>query len=189
MAKMLKTYKDQLVEYEIYKLVDYYDPILRQPTVPFKFESIEDNKRAHYMAFSMAETLGKLEGLGLSANQVGLSYRIFALNLGDKIWSLINPKVISVSSTMTKYKEGCLSYPGMYLEIGRPDSVKVQFQAMGGEIIEQEFNGLTATCVMHELDHLDGIMYTDKVPRVKLIRAKEKVKTNLKKMKKLAMAS
>lgn len=186
MAKMLKTYKDQLVEYEIYKLVDYYDPILRQPTIPFKFESIEDNKRAHYMAFSMAETLGKLEGLGLSANQVGLEERVCAINMGNEIWTMFNPEIISHSLVPSSYQEGCLSYPGLYLKVDRWDSIKIKFQAINGEWVEQEFSGMTAVCIQHELDHLDGILYTDKVSSFRLDQAKRKVKKNVKRLKMFA---
>ena len=183
MTKMIKTYKGDLVEYEIYKLIDYYDPILRQPTKPMKLETVDDFKEAHYMAFSLAETLDKLQGLGLSANQVGLPWRVCAVNMGTEIWTMFNPEIIERSETTTDYQEGCLSYPGLYLKLQRPDYVKVRFQAVNGNFIEQEFNGLTAVCVQHEIDHLDGVMYTDKVSHMKLEQAKRKVKQNVKKMK------
>lgn len=180
---MLKTYKNQLVEYEIYKLVDYYDPILRQPTTPFKFESIEDNKRAHYIAFSMAETLGKLQGLGLSANQVGLKEKFCAINMGSEIWTMFNPEIVTHSYVPSSYQEGCLSYPGLYLKIHRWESVTVKFQAINGDWVQETFSGLTAVCIQHELDHLDGILYTDKVNSFNLEQAKRKVKKNVKRMK------
>jgi peptide deformylase len=183
MAKMIKTYKGDLVEYEIYKLVDFYDPILRKPTTPLKLETLDDFKYAHYLAFSLAETLNRLEGLGLSANQVGLPHRVCAVNLGDEIWTMFNPVIIDRSETFADFQEGCLSYPGLYLKINRPDHIKVRFQAVNGEVVEREFDGLTAVCVQHELDHLDGIMYTDKVSHMKLEQAKRKVRQNLKKMK------
>lgn len=183
MAKMIKMYKGDYVEYEIFKLVDFYDPILRQPTVPVKFDTLEDLKHAHYLAFSMAETLGKYEGLGLSANQVGLKERVCAINLGEEIWTMFNPEIIERSQTTADYQEGCLSYPGLYLKLARPDHIKVRFQATNGEFVEQEFDGLTAVCVQHEIDHLDGLVYTDKVSPIKLEQAKRKVKQNLKKMK------
>lgn len=183
MSKMVKTYKGDLVEYEIYKLVDFYDPILRQPTTPIKLETLDDFKQAHYIAFSMAETLSALEGLGLSANQVGLPWRVCAINMGEEIWTMFNPEIIERSQTTTDYQEGCLSYPGLYLKLNRPDHIKVRFQAVNGQSIEREFDGLTAVCIQHELDHLDGIMYTDKVSPIKLDQAKKKVKHNLKRMK------
>ena len=176
MAKMIKTYKGQLVEYEIYELVDFYDAILREPTVPFKFESIEDNKRAHYMAFSMAETLGKLEGLGLSANQVGLKERVCAINMGNEIWTMFNPEIVSHSMVPSSYQEGCLSYPGLYLKVERWETITVKFQAINGEWVQETFSGMTAVCIQHELDHLNGVLYTDKVSKLKLEQAKKKVK-------------
>ena len=183
MTKMMKTYKGDFVEYEIYNLVDFYDKGLRTPTQPFKFESIEDNKLAHYIAFSLAETLQKHEGLGLSANQVGLPWRVCAVNMGTEIWTMFNPEIIEKSMIPTEYQEGCLSYPGLYLKLKRPDHIKVRFQAINGEFIEHDFDGLTAVCVQHEIDHLDGVMYTDKVSAIKLEQAKRKVKQNLKRMK------
>jgi len=186
MAKMIKTYKGDLVEYEIYKLVDFYDPILREPTVPFKFESIEDNKRAHYIAFSMAETLGKLEGLGLSSNQVGHKERFCAINMGNEIWTMFNPEIVTHSYVPSNYQEGCLSYPGLYLKIDRWENVTVKFQAINGDWVQETFSGLTAVCVQHELDHLDGIVYTDKVSSFRLEQAKRKVKKNVKRIKMFA---
>jgi peptide deformylase len=183
MSKMVKYYKGDLVEYEILKLVDFYDPILRQPTVPVKFDTLEEQKRVAYLSFSLCETLGELQGLGLSANQVGLKERMCAINMGSEIWVLINPEIIEKSETPTEYGEGCLSYPGLYLKLKRPDHIKVKFQAIGGQVVEHEFDGLTAVCIQHEIDHLDGILYTDKISPIKLDQAKRKVKQNLKKMR------
>jgi peptide deformylase len=181
---MVKYYKGDLVEFDVLKLVDFYDPILRQPTIPVKFDTLEEQKHASYLAFSLAETLNSMQGLGLSANQVGLRERVCAINMGDKIWTMFNPEIIERSETLADYSEGCLSYPGLYLKLNRSDHIKVRFQAIGGQIVEQEFDGLTAVCVQHELDHLDGVVYTNKVSPIKLEQAKRKVKQNLKKMRK-----
>lgn len=187
MSKMIKFYKGNMVEYEIYNLVDFYDPILREPTVPFDFSQPDATKRAEYIAFSLAETLSKHQGLGLSANQVGLMDRVCAINMGTEIWTLFNPEITYKSETIAPYSEGCLSYPGLYLKIGRPDKIRVKFQAIGGQYTEHEFDGLTAVCIQHEMDHLNGIMFTDYVSPIKLDIAKRKVKTNLKKMSRFVM--
>ena len=187
MSKMVKYYKGDLVEFEILKLVDFYDPILREPTVPVKFETFEEQKRASFLAFSLTETLNKLRGLGLSANQVGLKERVCAVNMGEHIWVMFNPEIIERSETFADFAEGCLSYPGLYLKLKRPDHIKVRFQAIGGQYTEHEFNGLTAVCVQHEIDHLDGKLYTDLVSPIKLDQAKRKIKKNLKKMKEFDM--
>ena len=182
MTKKLKFYKGDMLECEIYKLVDFYDPILKEPTVPFKLETHDDFERARYVAFSLAETLSEHEGLGLSANQVGMNERVCAINMGAEIWTLFNPVITSRSLTPSTYQEGCLSYPGLYLTVKRSERITVKFQAVGGQWVEQEFTGLTAVVIQHELDHLDGVLFTDKVSSIKLEQAKRKVKKNIKKM-------
>ena len=186
MAKVVKYHNGSLIEYEVYKLVDFYDPILRQPTIPVKLETAADKKHADTIALSLAETLAKSQGLGLSANQCGRTERMFAINMGEQIWTMINPEIIKKSDTTSNLSEGCLSYPGLYLKIPRHKTIKVRFQAIGGQFVEQEFTGLTSVCVQHEIDHLDGIVYTNKVSSLKLEQAKRKVKSNLKKMQILA---
>lgn len=182
--KKVKLYKGNLVEFEIFKLVDYYDPILRTPTKAFEFANEDAKDRAAYLSFSMAETLERLGGIGLSANQVGLDVRLCVVNMGNEIWSMFNPEIINRSGELnTEYQEGCLSYPGLYLKIPRDKHIKVRFQAIGGQVVEHEFDGLTAVCVQHEIDHLNGVAYTDLVSPIKLDQAKRKVKTNLKKMR------
>lgn len=184
MAKMVKYYKGDLVEYEVFKLVDFYDPILREPTVPMKFDTPDDLKRSSYLAFSLSETLSELQGLGLSANQVGLKERVCVINMNTEIWVMFNPEIIDKSLVPADYAEGCLSYPGLYLKLNRPNHIKVRFQAVGGQIVEHEFDGLTAVCIQHEIDHLDGKLFTQQVSPIKLEQAKRKVKQNLRKMKK-----
>lgn len=173
-----------LSAYEVYKLVDFYDPILRQPTVPVDLSSSEAKKNVDRIANSLAETLKRLDGLGLSANQCGRTERMFALNMGEQIWVLINPEIIEKTGDASDLAEGCLSYPGLYLKLKRPDHIKVKFQVLSGDWIEQEFDGLSAVCVQHEMDHLDGKVFTEMVSPIKLDQAKKKVKQNLKRWKK-----
>lgn len=183
MTQKVKYYKGDLIKYEIYKLVDYYDPILRQPTIPFDFTKQEQFFKSEYIAFSLAETLNTMQGLGLSANQVGLRDRVCAINMGEQIWVMFNPEIIETGAGTAEYSEGCLSYPGLYLKLNRPNHIKVRFQAIGGQTVEKEFDGLTAVCIQHEIDHLDGKLFTEMVSPIKLEQAKRKVKKNLKKMR------
>ena len=182
MTKMTKFFEGGWIDYEILKLVDYYDPILRESTVPFDFDS-RPAKDALSIAFTLVETMDKYGGLGLSANQVGLKDRVCVINMGKEAWTLFNPRIVKASLAPSQYQEGCLSYPGLYLKVHRSESITVQFQALNGQVVEQEFSGLTAVCIQHEIDHLDGVVYTDKVSPIKLDQAKRKVKKNLKKMK------
>lgn len=185
MAKIIKYRDGMLVEYEILKLVDFYDPILRQQTVPYDFANRKD---AEYIAYSLVETMSRYGGLGLSANQVGLKDRVCVVNMGEKAWVMFNPQIIESSGKIADFSEGCLSYPGLYVKCNRQDHIKVRFQAVGGQFVEQEFDGLTAVCVQHEIDHLDGIVYTSHISPIHLEKAKRKVKSNLKKLARVRVA-
>lgn len=188
MSRTVKYINGNLIEYEVLKLVDFYDPILRKPTELFDFNAYNASKEADYLAYSLVETMGYYGGLGLSANQCGINKRICVINMGEQAWIMFNPQIIEKSEKVADFSEGCLSYPGLYVKIGRPDHIKVRFQALGGQTVEHEFDGLTAVCVQHELDHLDGIVYTDRISPINLEKAKRKVKTNLKKMAKIKAA-
>lgn len=185
MARVLKYINGSLVEYEVFKLVDFYDPILRKPTELFEFKDENSLREANFYGYSLSETLQKLQGLGLSANQVGINKRICVINMGDKNWILFNPVIVSKSNELSTFSEGCLSYPGLYLKIPRAASIVVKFQAMNGQWVEETVNGIAAVCLQHELDHLDGIVYTDRVSELKLNQAKKKVKKTLKQMSRL----
>jgi peptide deformylase len=187
MSRTLKYINGSLVEYEIFKLVDFYDPILRKPAELFEFTDENSLRQANFYGYSLSETLQKLEGLGLSANQVGINKRICVVNMSDKNWVMFNPVIINRSQELSTFSEGCLSYPGLYLKIPRASSVTVRFQAMNGQWVEQQVDGIAAVCVQHELDHLDGVVYTDKVSPIKLDQAKRKVKKTLKNMSRVTM--
>ena len=186
--RKLKMIGGQMVEYEILPLVEKFDPILHEPTEEIDFDK-DPGEWITFIAMSLMQSLDHHQGLGLSANQVGINKRICAINMiGEgRIWGMINPKITWKSETLSDYKEGCLSYPGLFLKIRRPDKIKVEFFAVSGQKLEHEFDGLTATVIQHELDHLDGKVFTDLVPKAKLTIAQGKVKQNLKKMKRMAV--
>ena len=95
MSRKLKYMNGNLIEYEVFKLVDFYDSILRTPTEPFEFKDENSLKEASFLGYSMSETLQALQGLGLSANQVGINKRLCVVNMGDKNWIMFNPKTVS----------------------------------------------------------------------------------------------
>jgi len=187
MSKIVKYVNGNLIEYEVLKLVDFYDDILRKPTSPYDFNAPNAIKDAETLAYSLAETMQKHGGLGISANQVGINKRVCAVAADGKIWIMFNPYITYRSETVSNLLEGCLSYPGLYVKIPRAETIRVRFQAIGGQHTEQEVTGLTSVCIQHELDHLDGIVYTDRVSPIKLDQAKRKVKTNLKKIQRLTV--
>jgi len=174
----------ELVEYEVLPLVDQYNPILRTPTIPVGFEHIAGGEVA-YLAMSMMESLNHHQGLGLSANQVGLKHRMFSMSRRDinKVWCLINPEILSISKNMVETKEGCLSFPNIFIPIKRPDWVELGFQAVNGEFVKHKFEGIEAAVALHELDHLKGVCFTDLISPLKLDMMKRRSKNMLRRIK------
>ncbi len=110
----------------------------------------------------MAETMYKAEGVGLAAPQVGILRRVCVVDVGDGLIELINP-VITEKSGSQKGNEGCLSVPDRFEEVTRPNKVTVKAQNRKGENIEIKAEGFLARAFCHEIDHLDGILYIDRV--------------------------
>lgn len=110
----------------------------------------------------MAETMYKAEGVGLAAPQVGILRRVCVVDVGDGLIELINP-VITEKSGSQKGNEGCLSVPDRFEEVTRPMSVTVKAQNRKGENIEIKAEGFLARAFCHEIDHLDGILYIDRI--------------------------
>ena len=136
------------------------DPTLR--TVSRPVTTLDD--RLHELLDDMAETLEDARGVGLAAPQVGILRRVVVVDVGEEILELINPEIISQSGEQTGM-EGCLSVPGKYGIVTRPNVVKVRAQDRFGEWYEAEGEELIARAFCHELDHLDGHLYVDKMER------------------------
>jgi peptide deformylase len=155
---------------------------LSQVSDPWDFNSDEDpEKLAHQMCQFMVDN----HGIGLAANQVGLTKRVFTMGSFNmpgfpKPFALFNPKIVEESKTTVLDKEGCLSYPGLYLSITRPEWAIVEFQNYKGDTVEAKVEGYVAKCFQHELDHLNGICFVDKVSRMKLQLAYKKLRKKLK---------
>ena len=113
----------------------------------------------------MADTMYDANGVGLAAPQVGILKRIAVIDIGDGIIELINPVITKISDDIQCGTEGCLSAPGRYGEVERPAKVTVRATDRNGETIEVEGEGLLAVALCHELDHLDGNVFLDKVIR------------------------
>ncbi len=130
-----------------------------------KCRAVDDiNERIITLLEDMKETLIASGGVGLAAPQVGVLKRIALVDTGDEILELINPEIIETSGEQTDF-EGCLSYPGKFGEVTRPNVVTVKFQSRLGEYKTYTGKGLTARAFCHELDHLDGHMFMEKVSR------------------------
>jgi peptide deformylase len=126
-------------------------------------------------------TMKKFGGVGLSANQCGVYERVFILGYEDNMFACINPKVIEQSDEIIREKEGCLSYPGMFLTVSRPKWIVAEFVNEVGEIKQMRFDGVTARCFLHELDHMNGVKFVDHVGPVAVRMARQKQQKNIKK--------
>ena len=144
-----------------------------QPLQYKKSRPVKDfNERLHQLLDDMAETLLNANGVGLAAPQVGVLRRavlVIETNVAEDedeyIIELINPEIIEIEGEQDG-PEGCLSVPGEYGLVKRPMRVKVRAQDRNGEFFEGEGTGLTARCFCHEIDHLEGIVFTSKVERM-----------------------
>jgi len=140
------------------------DPVLRK-----KCENVtEINPKIKEIAADMAETMEKKQGVGLAAPQVGINKKIIVINpdpLQDKgVLCLVNPKIIKKSEEREIGEEGCLSFPGIFLKIKRAREINVEAQNIKGEPVKMKAEGLLARVLQHEIDHLDGILFFDRLP-------------------------
>ena len=122
-------------------------------------------------------------GVGLSANQCGVNERIFIAGTDTFQMVCINPKIIKCIGEQTKKREGCLTFPGMYLSVPRYESVEVEYYTESGEKKTHTFDGVTAHIFQHEMEHMDGIMFTTHVGPLALKLAQERQSKLIKKMK------
>lgn len=133
------------------------------------------------LAKRLKMTMKLYSGLGLSANQCGVSERIFVMGTEDFQLVCINPKVIE-HGTNEKGKEGCLSFPGLFLNVERPEWIVVEFTDENGTVSKTRLDGISARCFLHELDHLNGIKYTELVKPLALKMARQKANKIVKKI-------
>ena len=125
---------------------------------------VDFDKKLHKLLDDMQETLAEANGVGLAAPQVGILRRVVIVDTGDGILELINPTLVETDGEQVG-AEGCLSVPGKYGLVKRPYYAKVKAQDRYGEWFEAEAEELIARCFCHELDHLDGILYTEVMER------------------------
>jgi len=136
------------------------------------------------------ETMYDAPGIGLAAIQIGVPKRVITLDLSKKEDNhepqvLINPEIVWTSDETGKYEEGCLSIPEYYEEVERPAAVKVKYLDRDGKAREIEAKGLLATCLQHEIDHINGILFIDHLSKLKRDRVIKKFAKAAKTTKKL----
>mgnify|MGYP001160808523 CR=1 FL=1 len=152
----------------IRKILTEPDPFLRQKSL--NVDLVDDSIRL--LMDDMLETMYAAPGIGLAAIQVGIPKRVIVIDLvreGQKQQPMyfVNPEIVSSSKNDATYEEGCLSVPNQFAEIDRPDKCKVKYLDYSGKEQILEAEGLLATCIQHEMDHLEGILFIDYLSKLK----------------------
>ena len=166
-----------------YKLdIDYklglHEALNQQSEVwDFDKEELDPEK----LEFDMCNFMLNHNGIGLAANQLNIKKRVFAIGSKNvpgfpEPFCVFNPVILEASEEQVLDKEGCLSFPGLWLHLQRPKMIVAQYQNSKGETKEAKVEGYLAKCFQHELDHLNGICFVDKVSRLKLQLAMKKLK-------------
>jgi len=179
--KMLGTKEKQ----KVFPLIPPNDPRLLMQIAPFMDDTLEQLgfKTRKDLSKVMYDNMVKYGGLGLAANQLGLPYRMFIMGghpeiEGGKVRSVFNPLINDVSEESIVLKEGCLSFPFLFLSIKRPKWVSVKYTNENNEEIEETLHGMSARIFQHENEHMNGYVFTDLVSKLKLERA-EKAKEKM----------
>lgn len=144
------------------------DPLLRQQSKPIEQVDAEIVR----LADDMLETMYDAPGIGLAAIQIGVPRRMLVIDISRedkdrKPVVFINPEILKVSDDVSTYEEGCLSIPDYYAEVERPAALTVEYIDRDGKKQTVEADGLLATCLQHEIDHLNGVLFIDHISRLK----------------------
>lgn len=165
------------------KLVSSTHPLLRTELEKFNFSDPPVDPIE--LAKHMAAMLEKYNGLGLAANQLGMPYRVFVMRTDPRI-VCFNPIVVDESDEQIVLEEGCLTYPSLYVKIKRSRWIRARFTEANGNVRTEKFSDITARCFLHEMDHLNGILYLDRASKINIDRAKRQKKLLDRKKKKLS---
>ena len=176
-------------EKRILKMVAPSDPRLLTKIAPYQDDMLKEHdfKDRKELADAMYDTMKKYGGLGLSCNQVGLPYRMFVMGGHPQIdlgrtRNVFNPEVLEMSKETVMMKEGCLSFPFMFLSIKRPEWVQVKYTDEEGETKEEHLHGMNARIFQHENEHMNGFIFKDLVSDFKWKRAREKAQKEIDKI-------
>ena len=163
----------------IFKLIENTNTAL---TIPLSGCSEDMNRQE--MKDNLIETMEHFNGIGLSANQCGVMERVFVMYSDVKkkeIIACFNPKIVTESDEEIFMDEGCLTYPGLWLKVKRPDGIEVTYEDENGEKQEKAMFGLECRIFQHEYDHMEGTNFTKKVSRLRLNMARKRRKKQAKK--------
>ena len=166
---------------EICTLIEPTNPLLH-----IKLSGCSPDLDREKIEGQLIDSMKHYQGIGLSANQVGIMERVFVMYSDVKKRETItcfNPEIVTKSDTEILMDEGCLTYPGLWLKVKRPDGIEVQYEDKSGEIQHQAMFGLECRIFLHEYDHMEGADFTQKVSKIRLDRAKKRLSKMVKRSK------
>ncbi len=143
------------------KIVLYGNPTLRKKSEQVELSHINDELKKTLE--EMVTLMRKANGVGLAANQINIGKRFFVLEIEGTVKKVINPEIVEASEEMVEYEEGCLSIPGIYKKVVRPEKIKVKYLNENGEEKVEELEEMWSRAFQHEYDHLEGILFTDRI--------------------------
>ncbi|MBX3510371.1 MAG: peptide deformylase [Hyphomonadaceae bacterium] len=154
------------------------DPRLKQKSLPVEGGVTDEHRK---LMDDMLETMYDAPGIGLAAIQVGVPLRIIVMDLAREEEPkapryFVNPEILWRADATRPYEEGCLSVPEVYDEVDRPERVRLRYLDYNGRQIEEDAEGLFAVCIQHEMDHLEGVLFIDRLSRLKRENALRKLK-------------
>ena len=165
----------------ILEILEIPDPLLREISAPVE----QIDAETHILIADMFETMYDAPGIGLAAIQVGVPKRLMVIDLQEEEGEdgkpvrnprvFINPVLTEPSEDVSVYNEGCLSIPEYYAEVTRPASIRAQWTDEKGADHDERIEGMLATCLQHEMDHLEGVLFTDHLSKLKRDMAMKKV--------------
>ena len=149
----------------VFKLIESTHPMLKLP-----IEKCSDEIDRNKVKEDLIDSMKNYQGIGLSANQIGIMERVFVMysNVKEReIIACFNPQILSVSNKKVLMDEGCLSYPGLWLKVSRPDGVEVSYEDENGELHKKAMFGLECRVFQHEYDHIEGITFNKRVSKLR----------------------
>lgn len=142
----------------------YEAKILRTKSTPLEKEEINDELRK--TLDEMVETMRLANGVGLASNQVDIDRRYFVLEIDEIVKKCINPEILEILDDNVEMEEGCLSIPGIFKRVARPNKIKVRYLDENGNVVEEVMEGLWAKAFQHETDHINGMMFIDRLSSI-----------------------
>ena len=171
----------------VYDLLETNHPSLSVPVT----EVTDKQEGREQIQQDLVDTMRAKNGVGLSATQIGIGARVFTMYADVKKKDIIvcfNPKIVTVSEEQVLMEEGCLSYPGIWLKVRRPEGIEVTYEDAKGELQEKAIFGLEARIFQHEYDHMEGTDFTKRVSKLKLDLAKKRLRKVQKKLDRVVVA-